>query len=135
MDLFGGLNFWPVLVGTAWSMLLGFLWYGPLFGKAWMKEVGLKSEDVKSSDALKGFGISAVTAFIAVWTLAWIMLRLGYANAWKGFMFGVCVSVGFIAMTIISNAAYEKQSLKLVCIQSGYRVVFLAVSGLILGIW
>lgn len=133
--MFTGINFWAVLIATAGSMLLGFLWYGPLFGQIWMREVGLKAEDIKSSDATRGFVISVITAFITVWTLAWIMVRLGYHNARTGLLFGLCVSLGFIMMTLLSNAAYEHRSLRLVCLNGGYRVLFLTVSGLILGLW
>lgn len=33
----GDLDWVAVLVGTAAAMVLGFIWYGPLFGKAWAK--------------------------------------------------------------------------------------------------
>src|SRR2546426_4185491 len=35
------LNYWAILVAVAATMVLGFLWYGPIFGKAWMKEMGI----------------------------------------------------------------------------------------------
>src|SRR5258706_7356013 len=35
------LNYWAILVAVAATMALGFLWYGPIFGKAWMKEMGI----------------------------------------------------------------------------------------------
>src|SRR2546427_5665885 len=34
-------NYWAILVAVAATMVLGFLWYGPILGKAWMKEMGI----------------------------------------------------------------------------------------------
>src|SRR3979411_1521354 len=34
------LNYWAILAAVAASMVIGFLWYGPILGKAWMKEMG-----------------------------------------------------------------------------------------------
>ncbi len=45
---FGGFNWWAILVATVVAFVLGGLWYGPIFGKAWLgvcaaerKELGL----------------------------------------------------------------------------------------------
>ena len=37
----GDLDWLAVLVGTAAAMVLGFIWYGPLFGKAWARGSGV----------------------------------------------------------------------------------------------
>ena len=37
----GDLDWLAVLVATAAAMALGFIWYGPLFGKAWARASGL----------------------------------------------------------------------------------------------
>lgn len=34
------INFTAVLVAVVANFILGFLWYTPLFGKAWVKEMG-----------------------------------------------------------------------------------------------
>src|SRR5712691_1164205 len=38
------LNYWAILVAVAATMVLGFLWYGPILGKAWMKEMGIPAD-------------------------------------------------------------------------------------------
>lgn len=35
---------WLAILAAASSLVIGFLWYGPLFGKAWMKESGMTEE-------------------------------------------------------------------------------------------
>ena len=41
---FGDLEWVAVLVGTAATMVLGYLWYGPFFGKAWSSKAGVKMQ-------------------------------------------------------------------------------------------
>ena len=44
LDL-SGLNWLAILVATVAAFVLGGLWYGPLFGKAWMAALGKTEED------------------------------------------------------------------------------------------
>jgi len=41
------LNYLAIIAAAIASMLIGWLWYGPLFGKQWMKLAGLKKSDMK----------------------------------------------------------------------------------------
>ena len=38
----------PVLIATIVSFIFGYLWYGPLFGKKWMKLMGFTKRSLKS---------------------------------------------------------------------------------------
>lgn len=41
------INIWAVLLATAATMVLGFLWYSPLlFGNAWAKRLNVNMEDL-----------------------------------------------------------------------------------------
>jgi hypothetical protein len=41
------INYWAVLVCGVLSMVIGFVWYGPLFGKKWMEIVGATFKDIE----------------------------------------------------------------------------------------
>jgi hypothetical protein len=44
---FTEVNYLAVLLAAAATMIIGFLWYSPiLFGNVWMKQIGLKAEDM-----------------------------------------------------------------------------------------
>jgi len=134
--MFEGINFWAVIVATLWSMVLGMLWYTKvLFGNTWMKLVGLKAEDIDPKDSYRGMIISVLTAFIAAWTLAWLMKATGTFGYWYGMRLGACISVGFIATTLFSNDAYDQRSVKLSLLNSGYRFFFFLGAGAIIGAW
>src|SRR6266478_3785234 len=44
------LNYWAILAAVAASMVIGFLWYGPILGKAWMKEMGWPADHKPAQD-------------------------------------------------------------------------------------
>ena len=39
------INWYAIIAATLVGFAVGFVWYGPLFGKAWMKEIGLTEEE------------------------------------------------------------------------------------------
>ena len=39
-------------------MVIGFLWYGPHFGKCWMAQSGMTPEKVRSANMVKILGLS-----------------------------------------------------------------------------
>ncbi len=43
---FVGLNWWAILVATVVAFGIGGLWYGPLFGQAWLKAMGKTEEEI-----------------------------------------------------------------------------------------
>ncbi|MFC2161951.1 DUF1761 domain-containing protein [Acidobacteriota bacterium] len=132
--MFSDLNWLAIITGTVFSMFLGFIWYGPLFANTWMKLVGLKKEDVNAKDSMKGMFISIIGSFIASACLAVIVKWMGHGLD-KGLLAGALFSFAFVVTTIFSNDAYEKRPLSLTLINAGYRFVYFAVVGAILGIW
>ena len=52
------INYLAVLVAAIASIVLGFVWYGPLFGKTWTQLMGF---DKKKMDDMKKKGMGAKT--------------------------------------------------------------------------
>ena len=132
--MFAGLNWLAILVSTIVSMILGFLWYGPLFGKAWMKEVRIKEEDIDKKDAMKSMVISIVGSFISFIGLAIILKWVG-GGLTDGILAGLGFGFAFVVTYIFSNNAYEGGSLKLSLIHSFYRLLCFAAAGALLVVW
>lgn len=60
---------WLVVLGSGLvPLVIGSLWYGPLFGKVWMKEAEMSLEKIQGSNMIVIFGLSLVFS---------IMLALG----------------------------------------------------------
>ena len=130
---FGELNWWAILLATVASFALGWLWYGPLFGRAWLEALGKSVEELQPSPT--PFIISFVTALVTCVVLAAIMQGLGIANVAGGLALGLVAGIGFIATSMASDAAFCGWGTKLWGIQAGYRVVYSVIMGGIIGAW
>lgn len=70
-----------VLVSVIVSMIVGSIWYGPVFGKKWMKLVGVTKEDMEKGkkEMQKTYGMmfagSLVTSFVLAVTIGMAPLR------------------------------------------------------------
>ena len=130
MDIF---NWWAVLVATVLAFVLGGLWYGPLFGKAWLAAMGKTEEDIEPSAS--PFVISFFTALLTAVTLAWLVHALSIQSWGGGALLGLVTGIGFIATAMASDTAFCGWGLRLFIIQAGYRVVYSVVMGALLGGW
>ena len=127
------LNWWAILVATLSSFVLGGLWYGPLFGKRWLRALGKSEYDLTPSAV--PFVIAFVTSFITCLAIAWLVSLLEI-NTWQqGALFGLIVGVAFIACSSISDGAFCRFSWALLVIQAVYRVLFCVIAGVIFAVW
>ena len=130
---FTELNWLAIFVATAVAFALGGLWYGPLFGKAWMRAIGKTESDVKPSAA--PFIISFFTALLTSIVLAALIKSLGIDTLGGGLLLGAITGVGFIATAMASDSAFCGWGMPLYLIQSGYRVLYSIIIGGILAAW
>ncbi len=130
MEMF---NWWAVLVATILAFVLGGLWYGPLFGKAWLAAMGKTEDEIEPSAS--PFIISFFTALVTAITLAWLVHALSVQGWGSGALLGLVTGIGFIATAMASDTAFCGWGLRLFIIQAGYRVVYSVVMGALLGGW
>jgi hypothetical protein len=137
-------NFLAILACGVASLALGFLWYGPLFGKAWSKLMGwgeMTKEKMKEMQkkAMPGYAVS----FIGSLVMAYVLLHsLTYANAYfgtsgieNGLMAGFWNWLGFVVPITIGTVLWEGKSMKLWYINAGYYLAQLLLMGTILSLW
>ena len=130
---FAGLNWWAILVAVAAAFALGGLWYGPLFGKAWLSALGKTEDDITPS--AEPFIVSAVAALATCVVVAALMNGLGLTGLVHGLVFGFITGVGFIAAAMASDTAFCRWGWDLWAIQAGYRVAYSVLMGGIVGVW
>ena len=130
---FSELNWWAILVATGAAFVLGFLWYGPLFGQAWLKALGKTEADLQPSPT--PFVISFFTTLLSCVVLAAIMKGMAMQSLGGDLLIGGLVGVGFIAASMASDSAFCRSGMPLFLIQSGYRVLYSILMGGILGAW
>jgi hypothetical protein len=138
MDM-SNINFFAVLVATLSTFVVGWLWYGPLFGKAWMKTTGLTEEQLQQGNMAKIFGLAFIFEFIMAFNLA--MFFYGSAEgaemmtAATGAFYGFLTGFGWIFFAIAVSGLFEQRSWKYVLVNGGYWAVAFTLMGLILGAW
>lgn len=135
------INFLAILACGILSMVIGFLWYGPLFGKEWMKLVGMTKEKMEKAkeNMIQTYTVSFLSSLLMAYALAhfvWFSAP-GTVTAVIGVKTGIWAWVGFVATTALSGYLYspEKKPMKLYVIDTGYYLVMLIGMGGILGSW
>ena len=130
---FTGLNWLAILVATVAGFALGGIWYGPLFGDAWLAALGKTADQIQPSPT--PFIISFFTALITAVVLALFINALNISTLGGGVVIGLLVGIGFIATAMASDSAFGDTGLNLWLIQSGYRVLYSVLMGAILAVW
>ncbi|MFN3237701.1 MAG: DUF1761 domain-containing protein [Pseudomonadales bacterium] len=67
---FSAINWLSVLGAAVSAFVVGGLWYGPLFGKAWMAETGVTEEAMANRNQAKIFAGAFVLNLVMVVNLA-----------------------------------------------------------------
>lgn len=125
-----------ILLATLAAMVIGWVWYGPLFGKQWRKSAGLKKKDMKGSwwPIVAMAGLSLAQAIILAHFIAYTANFYFDFDGWVvGALTGLWAFAGFAAPVLISNTMFVKGSTELLKINLGNQFATLLIIGLILG--
>lgn len=135
------LNYWAILVCAVVAMVLGFVWYGPLFGKAWMRLTGCADMDEAKrkemqKKAMPMYLVQFVLVLVQIFVLATYSITfapvISVINA-------LWIWLGFVMPTIAGSYMWSGDSRKNAWtkffIQAGFQLVSFLVFGAILGLW
>lgn len=126
-------NWLAVVLAALGGFVVGGLWYGPLFGKAWMAERGFTEEELKSAPMGRIYGTAFVLSVISAIFLAHLLTH--FATGWREvMMISSGVALGFIIPAIGTNYLFSRASMKLFLIDAGYWLVFYLSMGLVFGL-
>ena len=138
-SLFSQVNYWAVIVAALVTFFLGGLWYSPaMFEEMWMNANGYSEEQVKQLQAalgVIGFG-SALLAYLAMaLVFALLAAALGVNSIGGGLLLGGLIWLGFVATTGLTVNLFSVRPLSTLLIDAAYQLVFLLITGAILGLW
>jgi len=142
---------WIAIIGAAFvPMAVGFLWYGPVFGKAWLKSTGKPKEYFEQGNMPVIFGVSFLMALVYSWTLK-IFIALTHGDQFvangiegiegsfhtfqHGMLHGATFSFFFALPFFMINGLFERHSQVNIWLSIGYWVVTGALMGGILDAW
>jgi hypothetical protein len=128
-----GVNWVAVLAGVVFSNALGFLWYGPLFGKPWLASLGKKQEELRSSPTM--YVWTVVSSAITMVVLAACVAAFGSAGLLEGGVLGAILYIGLQGAATYIGSLFEGRSSTLWWINGLYNLVVFVVMGAVFAIW
>jgi hypothetical protein len=134
-------NYLAVFACGVLSIVLGSIWYGPLFGKKYMELFMPKNMTPEQSAMMKKQ--AKVLYFIQfLISLAQVYFLSFYISVWPsitGAGNAFIVYLGFVFTTTAGSVLWTGDSKKVMwqkfIIQAGYQLVFFVLAGHILSIW
>ncbi len=130
-----------VIVAALAQFAIGFFWYGPLFGKAWLKLIGVSASvmgSAKGSDMVKPMIISLIQALITAYVLAHVLAFAETKTVYEGLQGAFWVWLGFVATTSASSYVWDptgKKNWKLWKLDNGYYLASLLAMSAIIAAW
>ncbi len=129
-----------ILITVVANFIVGFLWYTPLFGKAWARELGFDTSVKPPAGALaKGMIMGIIGNFLLAFVFAHNIAAWYFVPATQDApAIGNIISstvftwLGFFVPVDLNAVAWENKSWKLFAINSGYHFTILLVASIIL---
>lgn len=132
--MFSAVNWLAVLVCGVASMVVGFVYYGPIFQKQYLEAAGFTMEEAAATPPTY-YGATFVFALVEAAFLAVLMGAMGSSGVADGLLAGFLVWLGFVATVTGANALFDKRSSRLWLLQNGNNLIVLLVMGVILAVW
>lgn len=119
-----------ILLSVIVYMAIGFVWYGPLFSKAWTSMNGMTPEMIAATPKekmMRGMMTGMVTSFITGLVISIVLGRgmqiLDMSSASYPIIIATILWLPFTALPFAQNYAYLQKPFKLLCIDAGYMLI------------
>jgi len=118
-------------------MVVGSLWYGPVFGKYWMKLMGFTKESMQSMElkAWQAMALGAINSLIIAYVLVFFTVTWVPATIGGALMGAFWIWLGFVATTQISSFLWEGKPFMLFVLNTAYSLIAYGVMSAILVLW
>ncbi len=127
------INVLAVIVAAVVSMIIGMIWYGPLFGKKWMSLMGMKMPKDKKMPMMP-MVMQFVASLVMLFVLAYFISYSGALTMMGALKISGMAWLGFIAANGISSVAFENKPMELYLIGVGCMLVTLLAGGAIIAV-
>ncbi len=134
------INLTAILVAVVANFIFGFLWYTPLFGKAWAREMGFETSVKPTGGQMaKGMFFMVIGNFLMAYVFAHNNAAWSYVPGMDQMSevasimnAAVFTWLGFYLPVDLSAVAWEKRSWKLFGIDTGYHLGMVLIAAIIL---
>lgn len=122
-------NFIAVLAAAISGFLLGGIWYGPLLGKLWAREMGFaQMPKAKPAIFAGAFAMNLIASFV------FAMFLGPHPSLALGVGAGFACGAGWVATSFATNYLFARRSFKLFAIDGGYVTGQFTLIGLVLAL-
>ena len=134
-----------VIAAVVASFFLGWLWYGPLFGKKWAGLMGMATDAKPDAKVMmRGMALMVLGTFLTAYVLLHAS-EIWRPSVWDkgadapfyfyGFFSAFFTWIGFYVPMLLGAVAWEGRSWGLFRINAAYHFVNLQLIGMILAYW
>jgi hypothetical protein len=128
-------NYLAVVVAALANYIIGSLWYGVLFRKAWLKLAGLSEMKVSVLSVVAGLIGALLTSYVLQHSLVFGNTYLKTSGVSGGLMGAFYLWLGFVAPVTVGVVIYEKKPWMYWIVNNAYWLISLLVMGTILSVW
>jgi hypothetical protein len=121
-----------VVAAAALGFVVGGLWYGPVFGKAWAAARGIGAELKEGFNAPLVYGLVALLNLFSSFILDHVLSTYGAPDLNLSVMIAGGLALGFILPAMAVNYLFSRLSLKLYAIDAGYWLLVYSLMGAVL---
>jgi len=134
------INYLAILVAGIATMVLGFIWYGPLFGNRWASLMGFDISDPQKKAQMKkeatpALIVSFIASLIQAAVLAGFLAIMGTTSATLIFGTAFWLWLGFIVTVQVTQTMFSKKPKALLPIDAGYWLIVMLAMAAIIGYW
>lgn len=139
------LNYPAIVTAALVYFALGWLWFGPLFGKLWVKEMGFKNDYKPDKSVMVRAMILTVIGCLLTSFVLTHAEQIWRPSVWDrsadspDYLYGVMAAfftwIGYYVPLLFMGVAYENRSWKFFGINASYHFAGLLAAGEILTYW
>lgn len=130
----GPVNWIAVVAAALGALLVSAVWYGPLFGRAKLEEVGPGGLGTRTSPA-RTLALGAVLLFVSASMMGHMFARVGPetlgAKPWLYFMMSGGLAGAFVIPALWISYSHQRISTRLALIDAGYWLFSYLSMGLV----
>jgi hypothetical protein len=128
-------NWGAVVVAALAVYILGYLWFGLVFRKAWQRLSGVGEAKMTAASLIVALVGAFLTSYVFQHALVFATTYLRMGGIGGGLEAGFFNWLGFVAPVTIGVVTYQKKPFTLWLLQNAYWLISLLVMGIILSAW
>ena len=135
------INYLAVLACGIFAMIIGFVWYGPLFGKKWLEVMGADVKDIATRKEMQKkagplYGIQFILTLFQAYVLAHYIQGWSEVSSVENALW---IWAAFVMPIVAGSAMWNNYSKRVAwtrfLLQGWYQLILFIAFGLILGYW